>query len=68
MAVTERMMIPNAGLMDDTPLMDLLSPANAPRAGGVGAAFATVTVPAETVLVLVPRERSLGGYSRYKRV
>jgi glycosidase len=67
-AVTERVMIPNAGLMDDTPLMDLLSPADASPAGVVGAAFVTVTVPPETVLVLMPRERMLGGYSRYKRV
>lgn len=28
----------------------------------------TVTVPAETTLVLGPVERELGGYSRYKRV
>jgi glycosidase len=67
-AVTERVMIANAGLMDDTPLMDLLSPADAPPAGVVGAAFVMVTVPPETVLVLMPRERTLGGYSRYKRV
>jgi glycosidase len=67
-AVTERVMITNAGLMDDTPLMDLLSSADAPPAGVVGAAFVTVTVPPETVLVLMPRERALGGYSRYKRV
>jgi glycosidase len=66
--VTERVMIANAGLMDDTPLIDLLGPADAPPAGVVGAAFVTVTVPPETVLVLMPRERALGGYSRYKRV
>jgi hypothetical protein len=49
-------------------LIDLLSPADAPPAGVVGAALVTVTVPPETVLVLMPRERTLGGYSRYKRV
>jgi glycosidase len=67
-AVTERVMITNAGLMDDTPLVDLLGPADALPLGVVGAAFATVTVPPETVLMLMPCERGLGGYSRYKRV
>jgi hypothetical protein len=67
-AVTERVMIGNAGLMDDTPLVDLLGPDGAPPAGVVGAAFLTVTVPPETVMALMPRERALGGYSRYKRV
>lgn len=65
-AITERVMIANAGLMDDTLMVDLLSQADSPPAGTVDAAFMTVTVPAETVLVLSPRERSLGGYSRYK--
>lgn len=67
-AVTEQVMIANASLMDDTPMVDLLGPADAPPAGTVGAAFLTATVPAEAALILVPRERSLGGYSRYKRV
>jgi hypothetical protein len=65
-AITERVMIANAGLMDDTPMIDLLSPADTPPVGMVGAALMTVTVPAETIFVLVPRERSLGGYTRYK--
>lgn len=65
-AVTDRVMIANADLMDDTPMVDLLSPAETPAAGVVGAALMTVTVPAETVLILTPRERSLGGYTRYK--
>jgi glycosidase len=67
-AITEQVMIANAGLMDDTPMVDLLGPADAPPAGTVGAAFLTATVPAEAALILVPRERSLGGYTRYKRV
>ena len=67
-AVTERVMVANAGLMDDTPMFDLLAPEGAPSVATLQAAFLTVTVPAEAVLVLVPRERSLGGYSRYKRV
>ena len=65
-AITERVMIANAGLMDGTLMVDLLSPAGTPAAGIVDAAFMTVTIPSETVFILVPRERSLGGYSRYK--
>jgi hypothetical protein len=67
-AITERVMIANAGLMDGTPMVDLLGPADAPPAGTVDAAFLTVTVPSETVFVLIPLQRSLGGYSRYKRI
>jgi glycosidase len=67
-AITERVMIANAGLMDDTPMMDLLSPVDAPPVSTLGAALMTVTVPPETVFILVPRERSLGGYSRYKGI
>ena len=67
-ATARQVMIANAGLMDDTPMVDLLGPADAPPAGTVGAAFLTATVPAEAALILVPRERSLGGYTRYKRV
>ena len=66
--VTERVLIANAGLMDATPMVDLLGAVAAPPAGTVDAACLTVTVPAETVLVLTPRERVLGGYSRYKRI
>jgi hypothetical protein len=65
-AITERVMIANAGLMDDTLMVDLLSPVDAPPVSTVGAAFMTVTVPPETVFILMPREQSLGGYSRYK--
>jgi glycosidase len=67
-AITERVMIRNAGLMDATLMVDLLGPPDAPPAGVLDAAVMTVTVPAETVLVLGPREQALGGYSRYKRV
>ena len=67
-AITERVMIANAGLMDDTPMMDLLGSTDAPPTSTVESAFMTVTVPPETVLILMPRERSRGGYSRYKRI
>ncbi|MFZ2989751.1 glycoside hydrolase family 13 protein [Ideonella sp.] len=65
--VTERLMVPNAHLMDDTPLVNALDPA-APPVTVFGSGLMTVTVPAKTVLVLKPKERELGGYSRYKRV
>ncbi len=64
--ITERVMIANAGLMDGTPMVDLLSPVGTLPVGVIGAAFMTVTVPPETVLILMPREQSLGGYTRYK--
>lgn len=34
----------------------------------IGHGLITVTVPAQSVMVLQPVERDLGGYSRYKRV
>src|SRR6266508_3111420 len=67
-AITERVMIANAGLMDDTPMMDVLGSTDAPPTGTIESACMTVTVPAETVLIVMPRERLRGGYSRYKRV
>mgnify|MGYP000948593006 CR=1 FL=1 len=70
--VTERVMVANPWLMDDTPMVDLLrgdvpgnTLATAPR---IGAGFLTVTVPPRGVLVLQPRRADLGGYDRYKRV
>ncbi len=67
-AVTDRIMIANADLMDDTPVFDVLGQADAPPMATVGAGFMTATIPPETAVVLTPRERPLGGYSRYKRV
>jgi glycosidase len=70
--VTERVMVANALLMDDTPLRDLLAAPDAPASArtptGFGAGFVQVTVPAESVLLLKPAPRELGGYNRYKRV
>ena len=66
--VTELVMVANAHLMDDTPLRDLLAAPGAAPPAGFGAGVVTVTVPAETVLVLKPEPKQLGGYSRYKRV
>ena len=67
-AVTERVMVANASLMDNTQMVHLLGPVGEAPACTLEAAFMTVTIPPETALVLSPREHSLGGYSRYKRV
>ncbi len=57
-AITERVMIANAGLMDSTPMVDLLASADRPAVCTVDSACMTVTVPAETVTRLdTPRER-----------
>ena len=66
--ITERMLIANAFLMDDTPLVDALAPADSPSVCDIQAAFITVTMQPKSTLVLTPCERSLGGYSRYERV
>ena len=66
--ITEQVMLANASLMDDTPMIDLLAPPDASAVCDIQAAFITVSLPPETALVLAPRERPLGGYSRYKRV
>lgn len=65
--VTERIMVANAHLMDDTPGVDALNPSAKPP-GTFGAGFITVTVPAKTAIAISPSPRHLGGYSRYKRV
>jgi glycosidase len=65
--ITEKVMVTNAGLMDDTPMIDLLGANPNKYVTGMGPGLITVTVPAQTVMVLKPVERELGGYSRYKR-
>lgn len=67
-AITERIMVANSNLMDDTPMINLFAPADAKPITTFGAGLLTVSVPAGTVMVLKPVERKLGGYSRYKRV
>ena len=67
-AVTERVMIANPGLLDDTPMVNLLAGANAPPVGHVGSGFMTLSLPPETVWVLAPRLQDRGGYNRYKRL
>ena len=67
-SVTERVLVANPGLMDTTPMINLLDPGDTVPVSTIEAAFMTVTVPAETVYLLAPREMLLGGYSRYKRI
>jgi glycosidase len=66
--ITERVLVANADLMDDTPMIDALSPAGTAPICTLESAFLTVTLQPQSVLVLKPVERPLGGYSRYKRV
>lgn len=60
-------MLANAYLTDNTPTVDLLNP-QSKSITNVGSRFMTVTVPAKSARVPAPKERGLGGYSRYKRV
>jgi glycosidase len=66
--VRERLMVANAALMDDTPLQDLLGPEGAAPVASFGPGFIWIDVPPQTVMVLKPTPKALGGYSRYKRV
>jgi glycosidase len=66
--VTETLLVANAVLMDSTPLVDLLADDPHAPVAYTGPGLITVTVPAQSVRVLRPVERDLGGYSRYKRV
>ena len=65
--ITERIMVANAGLMDDTPLVDLRGEDPQKQVTTMGPGLLSITVPAQMVMVLKPVERDLGGYSRYKR-
>jgi hypothetical protein len=65
--VTERVLLLNSAVMDDTAMVNLLEP-NSPPAIKTVSGFLSVTVPARGVLVLKPFERDFGGYSRYKRM
>ncbi len=66
--VRERLMVTNAHLMDDTPMVDLLGLVSALAPVYFGPGFITVDLPPRGVVVLQPRPKDLGGYSRYKRV
>jgi glycosidase len=67
-AVRETLLVANASLMDDTPMVDLLGPPGAKPAATFGAGVVSVEVPPRTVMVLKPAPKALGGYNRYKRV
>ena len=66
--VRERLLVANAQLMDDTPMVDVLGLVPNPQPMGCGPGFITVEVPPQGVLVLKPQPKQLGGYTRYKRV
>ncbi|MFN9506474.1 MAG: alpha-amylase family glycosyl hydrolase [Rubrivivax sp.] len=66
--VRERLMVPAAHLMDDTPMVDILGLVPALPPAGFGPGFITVELPPHGVAVLQPQPKALGGYSRYKRV
>lgn len=67
--VKERLPVPDAWLMDGTPMVDVLN-----AAGGTPARFTLIAglleveVPPQTAMVLQPRPEPMGGYDRYKRV
>jgi glycosidase len=66
--VRERLLVPNAHLMDDTPMVDVLGLVKPAPVTGFGPGFITVELPPRGVVVLQPQPKELGGYSRYKRV
>ena len=66
--VRERILVANAQLMDDTPMVDVLGLVAKPEPMSFGPGFITVQVPPQGVLVLQPQPKALGGYTRYKRV
>jgi hypothetical protein len=66
--VRERLMVRNAHLMDDTPMVDVLGQVPKPVPVTFGPGFVVVDVPPKSVLVLQPKPKPLGGYNRNKRV
>ena len=66
--VRERLLVANAQLMDDTPMVDVLGLVPSATPASFGPGFVTVELPPHGVLVLQPRPKALGGYNRYKRV
>jgi glycosidase len=66
--VRETLMVADAWLMDDTPLVDLLGPPGAAAVSKLEGGFVKLELAPHSAMVLQPVERALGGYSRYKRV
>ena len=66
--VREKVMVANAQLMPETPMVDVLGLVPNPVPISFGPGTMTVEVPPQGVLVLQPRIKPLGGYNRYKRV
>ncbi len=67
-AVRERLMVPNAYLMDGTPMVDVLGSGPKPVSLNLVAGFLNVELPPQSVLVLQPQPQPMGGYDRYKHV
>ena len=65
-AVTETVLLTDSKLMNMGQLRNLLDPAAAPVT--ITSALVTVTVAANSVLVLAPEVQPKAGYSPYKRV
>jgi glycosidase len=66
-AITEIVMVPDSKLMSDVvTLANLLDPSAKPVP--INSAMLTVTVPADSVLVLAPDMRLKDGYTPYKRI
>ncbi|MBL8306657.1 MAG: glycoside hydrolase family 13 protein [Rubrivivax sp.] len=66
--VREKLMVANAHLMPETPMVDVLGLVPDAAPAGFGPGVVTVEVPPQGVLVLRPQPKALGGYNRYKRV
>jgi glycosidase len=66
--VRERLLVANADLMDDTPLVDLLGTDPKAKVASFGPGLIQIDVPPHTVMVLKPAPKALGGYNRYKHV
>jgi hypothetical protein len=66
-AITEIVLVPDSKLMSDVvTLANLLDPSAKPVP--INSAMLTVTVPADSVLVLAPDMRLKDGYTPYKRI
>ena len=67
-SVRERLLVANAHLMDDTPMVDVLGLSQPATPASFGPGLITVELPPWSVQVLQPQPKALGGYTRYKRV
>jgi glycosidase len=66
--VKERLMLPDAFLMDGTPLVDVLGQVSPKASFTLSAGMLSVELPPQSALVLQPQPQPMGGYNRYKHV